>query len=119
MALPLESYAIVGDTHTAAVVGANGAIHWLCRTRFDSGACFAGLLGTDEHGYWSIAPEGTVTRTERRYRGPTLVLETDLETAGGAVRLVDVMPIRSESPRLVRMVEGLRGTVPMRSTFSP
>jgi GH15 family glucan-1,4-alpha-glucosidase len=119
MALPLEQYAIVGDTHTAAVVGANGSVDWLCLPRFDSGACFAGLVGTDEHGFWAIAPVGTVTRTERRYRGPTLVLETDVETADGAVRLVDVMPIRSETPRLVRMVEGLRGTVSMRSTVSP
>ena len=120
MALPLEDYAIVGDTHTAAVVGANGSVDWLCLPRFDSASCFAALLGTEEHGFWSIAPEAKVTRTSRRYRGPTLLLETDMHTADGSVRLIDFMPIRGEHhPRLVRVIEGLRGSVRMQMTMRP
>ncbi|HEX5017617.1 MAG TPA: glycoside hydrolase family 15 protein, partial [Actinomycetes bacterium] len=118
MALPLEEYAIVGDTHTAAVVGSDGSVDWLCIPRFDSPACFARLLGTDANGYWSLSPDAEVQRTSRRYRGPTLVLETDLETADGAVRLIDFMPVRTDWPRLVRIVEGLAGSVPMHSVFS-
>ena len=117
MALPLEEYAIVGDTQTAAVVGSNGSVDWLCLPRFDSDACFAGLLGTDDHGFWSIAPEGEVLRTSRRYRGETLLLETDVETSDGAVRLVDFMPIRADNPRLIRIVEGHRGRVTMKMTM--
>jgi GH15 family glucan-1,4-alpha-glucosidase len=119
MALPLEDYAIVGDTHTAAVIGANGNVDWLCLPRFDSASCFAALLATDGHGFWSMAPEAEVTRTSRRYRGPTLLLETDMHTAEGSVRLVDFMPIRSEHPRLVRVIEGLRGSVQMHTTMRP
>ncbi|MFL6179107.1 MAG: glycoside hydrolase family 15 protein [Actinomycetes bacterium] len=119
MALPLEDYAIVGDTHTAAVIGANGNVDWLCLPRFDSAACFAALLGTEEHGFWSLAPDAEVIRTSRRYRGPTLLLETDLHTADGSVRLIDFMPIRSDHPRLVRVVEGLRGSVDVHTTMRP
>jgi GH15 family glucan-1,4-alpha-glucosidase len=119
MALPLEQYAIVGDTHTAAVIGSNGSVDWLCLPRFDSEACFAGLLGTDDHGFWSIAPQGEVLRTSRRYRGETLLLETDVETSDGAVRLVDFMPIRADNPRLIRIVEGHRGRVTMKMTMRP
>jgi len=119
MALPLEEYAIVGDTQTAAVVGSNGSVDWLCLPRFDSDACFAGLLGTDDHGFWSIAPQGEVLRTSRRYRGETLLLETDVETSDGAVRLVDFMPIRADNPRLIRIVEGHRGRVTMKMTMRP
>ena len=119
VALPLEQYAIVGDTHTAAVVGDDGSVDWLCLPRFDSAACFASLLGTDDHGSWSMHPADEVVATSRRYRGPTMILETDLRTSSGAVRLVDFMPIRTEHPRLVRIVEGLSGSVAMSTTMRP
>lgn len=113
MPLPIEEYGLIGDLQSAAIVGSNGSIDWLCLPRFDSAACFAALLGTEENGHWRIAPREPVVRTTRHYRGPTLVLETELETAGGAVRLIDCMPVREKYPRVVRLVEGVRGTVPM------
>ncbi|WP_199515030.1 glycoside hydrolase family 15 protein [Nucisporomicrobium flavum] len=113
MALPIEDYAIIADTQTAALVGRNGSIDWLCVPRFDSGAIFAALLGTEENGHWTIAPAGEATAVRRRYRDDTLVLETEFETADGVVRLVDFMPPRGEAPDVVRIVEGVRGTVPM------
>jgi len=94
--LRIEDYALIGDTHTAALVGRNGSIDWLCLPRFDSGACFAALLGNEEHGSWRIAPAGGADRTVPRYRGETLVLETEFHTGDGVVRLVDCMPRRSE-----------------------
>jgi GH15 family glucan-1,4-alpha-glucosidase len=114
MSLRIEDYALIGDCHTAALVGRNGSIDWLCLPRFDSAACMAALLGTPENGRWLMAPAGEVRRVERRYRPGTLVLETDFETADGAVRVIDFMPIRTEIADIVRIVEGLRGTVPMR-----
>ena len=114
MGLPIEGYGMVGDTHTAALVGTDGSIDWLCLPRFDSEACFAKLLGDDAHGYWRVAPVGGVVRTTRSYRGDTLVLDTEFETSTGAVRLTDCMPIREEHPQVVRLVKGLRGEVPMR-----
>lgn len=111
----IEDYAIVGDTQTIALVGIDGSIDWLCLPRFDSGACFAALLGDASHGRWQIAPAGGVRRTRRRYRGDTLVLETEMETADGVVRVVDGMPIRGKYPDVVRVVEGVSGSVPMRS----
>jgi GH15 family glucan-1,4-alpha-glucosidase len=119
MALRIEDYALIGDTHTAALVGRDGSLDWLCFPRFDSPACFAGLLGSDEHGSWRIAPTSAVTATERRYRPSSLVLETLMHTDGGAVRLVDCMPTRQDHPRVVRMVEGVSGTVELRSLCSP
>jgi GH15 family glucan-1,4-alpha-glucosidase len=107
----LEDYAIIGDTHTVALVGKDGSIDWLCFPRFDSGACFAALLGNPEHGRWKIAPRGNVRRVERRYRDATLVLETELETEEGTIRIVDLMPIRGRAPDIVRIVEGVRGRV--------
>jgi GH15 family glucan-1,4-alpha-glucosidase len=107
----IEDYAIIGDTQTAALVGADGSIDWLCLPRFDSGACFASLLGTPEHGRWSLTPSGGARRASRRYRDDSLILETELETAEGAVRIIDFMPIRGETPDVVRIVEGLRGRV--------
>jgi GH15 family glucan-1,4-alpha-glucosidase len=111
MPLPIEDYALIGDCHTAALVGKNGSIDWLCFPRFDSGACFAALLGGPEHGRWVIAPKAPVRRVTRRYRDAGLVLETDIETDEGCVRLIDFMPLSDERWDLVRIVEGLSGTV--------
>ncbi len=113
-ALPVEEYALIGDTHTAALVGRNGSIDWLCLPRFDSGACFTALLGDERHGFWRIAPAGDVHRVVRRYRGETLVLETDFQTSDGVIRLVDCMPSRSDHASVVRVVEGVSGRVPVR-----
>src|SRR5205823_6214151 len=111
---PIEDYAVIGDTQTAAIVGRNGAIDWLCFPRFDSGACFAALLGDGSHGRWSLAPAGgpgTVVARRRRYRPDTLILETELDTADGTVRLIDFMPPRGVAPDVARIVEGVRGRV--------
>jgi GH15 family glucan-1,4-alpha-glucosidase len=113
MASPIEDYAIIGDTQTAALVARNGSIDWLCAPRFDSGAVFASLLGTVDHGRWLVAPAGGIQRIERRYRGDTLVLETTFHTDDGVVRVVDCMPIRKRTVDLVRVVEGVSGRVPM------
>ena len=110
----IEDYALIGDFHTAALVGHDGSIDWLCLPRFDSSACFAALLGSEENGRWLICPATQVRRVERRYRPDTLVLETTFETDEGAVTLIDCMPPRSGNPALVRMVVGRRGQVPMR-----
>ena len=91
MPLPIENYALIGDCHTAALVGRDGSIDWLCLPRFDSAACFAALLGGPEHGRWQIAPTAEIKSVRRRYRGETLILETDFETARGSVRLIDFM----------------------------
>jgi GH15 family glucan-1,4-alpha-glucosidase len=119
MTLRIEDYAIVGDTETVALVGNNGSIDWLCLPRFDSAACFAALLGDETNGRWQIAPAGDVTRVQRRYRPGSLVLETEFETADGAVRVIDFMPPREGCPDVVRVVEGLRGRVPMRLLLNP
>src|SRR6201990_3332256 len=92
--LAIADYGLIGDCRTAALVGHDGSIDWLCLPRFDSGACFAALLGTPEHGRWQIAPAGEITATRRRYRDNSLVLETDFETADGVVSVVDCMPPR-------------------------
>jgi GH15 family glucan-1,4-alpha-glucosidase len=110
----IEQYALIGDTQTVALVGSDGSIDWLCAPRFDSGACFAALLGTEDHGRWLIAPAAGGRATSRRYRDGTLVLETDFETPEGAVRIIDCMPVRDEHVDVVRIVRGLRGTVQMR-----
>jgi GH15 family glucan-1,4-alpha-glucosidase len=110
----LEDYALIGDCYTAALVGRDGSIDWLCFPRFDSGACFAALLGAPQHGRWLLAPHGEARATRRRYRGNTLVLETEHETEGGAVTVIDCMPVRSQAPDLVRVVEGKRGSVRLR-----
>jgi GH15 family glucan-1,4-alpha-glucosidase len=114
MASLLEDYAMIGDCHTAALVARDGSIDWLCFPRFDSPACFAALLGNPEHGRWLLAPSGESRHIRRRYREGTLVLETDYETADGAVTLIDCMPPRSSEPDLVRVVVGRRGQVRMR-----
>jgi len=114
MGLRIEDYALIGNMRTAALVGRNGSIDWLCAPRFDSGACFAALLGTPENGHWSIAPRGDF-RVNRRYRERTLVLETEFLTSTGAAKLVDFMPIaeRRNQLDLVRVVTGTRGSVAM------
>ncbi|MBX9582608.1 MAG: glycoside hydrolase family 15 protein [Gemmataceae bacterium] len=114
MALRIEDYALIGDCQTAALVGTDGSIDWLCLPRFDSDACFAALLGTPENGRWKIAPAAAVTQTRRRYVGDTLVLETEWETADGAVAVTDFMPVRQTVPDIVRVAEGRRGRVPVR-----
>ena len=113
MALRIEDYALIGDTHTAALVGNDGSIDWMCVPRFDSGAVFASLLGTPDHGRWQVAPAGGLQRVERSYHGDTLVLETTFHTDDGIVRLTDFMPIRRHAVQLVRIVEGISGRVPM------
>jgi GH15 family glucan-1,4-alpha-glucosidase len=105
---------MIGDTHTAALVGTDGSIDWLCLPRFDSEACFARLLGEEPNGFWRIGPTEGGYRTTRSYRGDTLVLDTEFETSTGSVRLTDCMPIREEHPQVVRVVKGLRGEVPLR-----
>jgi GH15 family glucan-1,4-alpha-glucosidase len=118
VAAAIEDYGLIGDLQTAALVSREGCIDWLCFPRFDSGACFAALLGDEENGRWSLAPATPTSRTSRRYRDETLVLETELETAEGIVRLIDFMPPRGEAPDVVRIVEGVRGTVAMRMSLS-
>ncbi|HEX9481276.1 MAG TPA: glycoside hydrolase family 15 protein [Solirubrobacteraceae bacterium] len=111
----LEDYGLIGDMNTAALVGRDGAVDWLCLPRFDSPSCFSALLGDASHGRWLLAPADAGIAGSRRYRDGTLVLETDFETSDGAVRVIDFMPRRGDGPpRLMRIVEGLRGTVPMR-----
>jgi GH15 family glucan-1,4-alpha-glucosidase len=114
MPLRIEDYALIGDCETAGLVGKDGSLDWLCLPRFDSGACFAALLGTPEHGRWQIAPVGEVRKVSRRYRKGTIILETTFETADGAVTLIDGMAVRDEHPVLIRCVRGERGQVPMR-----
>ncbi len=114
VALAIEDYGIIGDTHTAALVGRDGSIDWLCMPRFDSEACFAKLLGDDGNGFWRIAPAVGGPATRRRYRGDTLVLESTWETPTGTVEILDCMPIRESHPEVVRIVRGVSGRVDMR-----
>ena len=111
----IEDYGLIGDLQTAALVGRDGSIDWACFPRFDSGACFAALLGTPEHGRWIVAPRTDAWERGRRYRPDTLILETEWETETGAVRLIDFMPPRGKAPDIVRIVEGLHGEVEMSS----
>ena len=110
----IEDYALIGDLQTAALVARDGSIDWMCVPRFDSPACFAALLGEAEHGHWKIAPAGGIRAVRRRYRGDSLILETEVECETGRVRVIDFMPIRTREIDVVRIVEGLEGTVPMR-----
>src|SRR5262245_20566877 len=114
MPLPIEDYALIGNLRTSALVGKDGSIDWLCVPRFDDGACFCALLGSEENGRWLLAPEKSVRRTVRQYRGDSLVLETTFTTASGSVRVVDFMPPYGDRTDVVRIVEGVRGRVPMR-----
>jgi GH15 family glucan-1,4-alpha-glucosidase len=114
MTARIEDYALLGDLQAAALVERHGSIDWLCFPRFDSGACFAALLGTPEHGRWLLAPTGGGT-VSRRYLHDTMVLETTWENANGCIRVLDFMPPRGEAPDVVRIVEGARGRVHVRS----
>src|SRR5215471_14253366 len=111
--LDIEDYALIGDRMTAALVGRNGSIDWLCWPRFDSGAVFAALLGTSEHGRWRISPAGPTVRTSRAYHDDTLVLETVFGTANGSVALIDFMPMGQGNSSVIRLVKGLGGKVAM------
>ena len=115
MSHPIEDYALLGDGETTALLNRDGSIDWLCWPRFDDDACFAALLGTKESGHWSVAPTQPVTQRSRRYQVDTLVMETELSTAAGAVRVTDFMPMRKGASSVVRIVDGLHGTVRMRS----
>src|SRR4051794_11749372 len=106
---------MIGDLQTAALIGRDGSIDWCCFPRFDSGACFARLLGDAGHGRWLLAPAGGITHATRRYRSDTLILESIYECAEGRVRAIDFMPPRGDTPDIVRIVESLDGDVPMRS----
>ena len=109
----IEDYGLIGDCETAALVSREGSIDWLCLPRFDSPACFAALLGSPENGRWLLAPRARATVT-RRYRPHTLVLETKFKTAHGQVTVIDFMPVRETTPRIIRIIRGDRGTVQMR-----
>jgi GH15 family glucan-1,4-alpha-glucosidase len=115
MPLRIEDYALIGDLETAALVGRNGSIDWLCWPRFDSGACFAALLGTPDHGRWLIAPKAENPRISRGYRDGTLILETTFEVGGSAAKLVDFMPLRGTASDIVRIVVGIRGQMAFRT----
>src|SRR6187431_99864 len=114
MALRIEDYALIGDCHTAALVGRNGSIDWLCFPRFDSASMFGALLGTEDHGRWLLAPVDEVVETSRRYEPDTFVLVTRWRTASGEVEVTDFMPHGDRRADLIRTVRGISGTVMMR-----
>src|SRR6478672_9137264 len=111
----IEDYALLGDLQTAALISRLGSIDWCCFPRFDSGACFAALLGGPEHGRWLLAPATELRSATRRYRHDTLILESVFETDEGSVRAIEFMPPRGKAPDIVRILEGLDGEVRMRS----
>jgi len=121
MAMPIEKYAMVGNRRTAALVSLDGSIDWLCLPRFDSPACFASLIGTPDNGFWRLGPANPARSTTRRYRGDTFVLETDFENDEGQVRVVDFMPLVPDEStiHLVRIAQGLRGSMRMRNEMLP
>ncbi|ABS01587.1 glycoside hydrolase family 15 protein [Kineococcus radiotolerans] len=114
----IEDYALIGDLHTAALIDRTGSIDWLCFPRFDSPACFAALLDTPDAGHWRLGPSGGATSSRRRYRGSSLVLETEWDTPDGTVRVTDFMPPRGHHPDVIRIVEGLEGEVRMSSELA-
>jgi len=115
MASALEDYALIGDRHTAALVSRSGSIDWLCLPRFDSGACFAALVGEPGNGRWQIAPAGSNVRARRAYREGTLVLETTFHDGSAVATVVDFMPLDQRWPKIVRIVRGVRGRMAMRA----
>ena len=111
MAARIDDYGLIGDMKGSALVSKSGDIDWMCVPRFDSEACIAALLGRDEHGRWGIRPTTRIRRSEQRYRGDTLILETEVDCDGGRARIVDFMPIGAERSDIVRIVEGVAGEV--------
>jgi len=112
VASPIAAHAAIGDGRTVALVAKDGSVDWLCLPRFDSPACFAGLLGDDRHGHWRIAPAAGAGQASRAYQGETLILQTQWQTVTGTARVIDFMPRRDErAPVLIRIVEGVHGTV--------
>jgi len=113
----IEDYGIIGNSHTAALVGRGGSIDWLCLPRFDAGAVFAALLGESKHGRWLIGPSGRTAKSTRAYRGETGILETRIETDGGSATIIDFMPLPEldEQIDLIRLVRGDSGQVRMRT----
>src|SRR5262252_3173073 len=105
----IEDYGFLSDTQTAALVSRDGCVDWLCFPRFDSPACFASLVGDGKNGRWRFWPKARIEKMGRRYRGESLILETELETNDGTVRLIDFMPPRGKNPDIIRIVEGVRG----------
>jgi GH15 family glucan-1,4-alpha-glucosidase len=121
MASRIEDYGFISSTQTGALISKTGALDWLCMPRFDSDACFAALLGFDRHGTWWIEPTAGVRRRRQRYRGDTLILESDIVCDGGSVRLTEFMPVpqaRNERSEVIRMIDGVQGEVPMRMFLS-
>src|SRR5947208_13943181 len=112
--MKIEDYGFLSDTQTAALVGRNGSVDWLCFPRFDSASCFGALLGEPKNGRWLIAPSDAGAEVTRKYRGDSLILETTFETKDGAVRLIDFVAPRGTDPDMCRLVGGARGKVPMR-----
>jgi GH15 family glucan-1,4-alpha-glucosidase len=119
MSRAIEDYALISDCRSAALVARDGTLEWLCWPRFDSDACFAALLGSEQHGCWALAPCSAQTRITRRYRKDTLIVETEFDTAEGSVRLTDFMAVGVTPAALIRMVSGLRGRVELRTRFAP
>jgi len=113
MAGMIEDYGLIGNLHTTALVSTEGSIDWFCAPRFDSDSIFTALVGYDEHGRWSLRPTVAVRDRKRRYRDNTLTLECDMICDGGAIRLIDVMPLSPDRCDIIRIVEGLEGEVPM------
>src|ERR1700710_567857 len=114
----ISDYALIGDCKAAALVGRDGSIDWLCWPRFDSDACFAALLGTEDHGRWLMAPKGKVIKVSRQYRKNTLILETRFETADGAVTVTDFMPGHLSDSSVVRLITGEQGRVVMHTELA-
>src|ERR1700748_3754524 len=112
--LGIEDYGLIGDCETAALVGRDGSIDWLCWPAFDSDACFAAILGSKDNGHWLIAPSEKVIKSSRRYCDNTLILETQFETESGKVALIDFMPPRGKASDIVRLVHGISGRVKLR-----
>jgi GH15 family glucan-1,4-alpha-glucosidase len=115
--MKIEDYAVIGDLHTVALVGVNGSIDWLCLPRFDSAACFASLLGDESNGYWKISPADAGVNCARRYRGDTLILETEWKNENGTVRVTDFMPIAGCNRDVVRIAEGLSGSMALQMSL--
>lgn len=119
MAALIEDYALIGDLQTNALISRDGAMDWLCLPRLDADATFAALLGTEANGHWTVRPTDGIVSVERAYAPETLVLETTFTTSTGSMKLIDFMPIRVGQPVIIRIVEGLSGTVDVRSVMAP